>query len=643
VPVRELVHGSELIGSGNLDHRIDVESSDEFGHLAVAFNRMVANLQRSRAALHEAHDTLEKRVQDRTRTIEEFVVALELEVTERKRTEAALQDSEATLQVRVADLEEIQIELEIQGEELLLARDEARAADYAKSDFLATMSHEIRTPLNAVIGMSDLLLETDLNENQRRFAETGRQSGEALLTVISDILDFSKLEADRIELEKCDFSVIQIVNGVVDLLAVGASNRNTTLRAIIDPEVPRQFSGDPGRLRQVLMNLVGNAIKFTEAGSISVSVCKAEPCEDDWLLRFEITDTGMGIDETAQARLFWEFTQADSSTTRQFGGTGLGLAISKRLVEMMGGAIGVESTPGEGSTFWFTARFNPPSGEAVEGNPATSAAVSDAVKGQAGAGARILVVEDNPTNQLLTTATLEQLGFHWEMANNGVEAVAAVQRESYDLILMDINMAVMGGIEATAKIREMGGSKGEIPIIALTANAVKGDRERFLAAGMNDYLSKPMDRHKLAAAIEFWAGDGGNGETLFPQMQETETEADLPVLDDKAIGDWVSFLSPDKFIELVRSQIGGAEPCMRQLQEAGRNGTYGEVEHLAHDLKSTCASMGMAKVAHLANRIEIACKDGREQEAIELLPHVEEALTSAVTALEQRYIKVAKG
>jgi PAS domain S-box-containing protein len=455
-----------------------------------------------------------------------YLISCGEDVTQRREAERASQRYVVELERAQRTTEQQADMLAKQATELAGARDAALESAQLKTQFLTNMSHEIRTPMSGVLGMTHLILNTSLNEEQRDYATTIRSSAEALLVILNDILDFSKIEAGKLNFETLDFSLPATVHGAVQLLAQPATAKGIELKSAIGGDVPTWVRGDPVRLRQILLNLIGNAIKFTSQGRVEVAVSLKNSTQDHVELGVSVWDTGIGISEEARKRLFQPFVQADGSTSRRHGGTGLGLAICRQLVERMGGEIECESAPGEGAVFRFTIKLG--KGRAEDALPSEQDAeqnrgariVDGAVERRVEAGGnakpafgggalqcgslRVLVAEDNVVNQKVALRMLEKLGCEAEIAANGIEALAALDRTAYDVVLMDCQMPEMDGYQATAEIRRRERGPGRIPIIALTAHAIQGARERCLEAGMDDYLSKPIDPKALHAALQRW-------------------------------------------------------------------------------------------------------------------------------------------
>ena len=468
-PTKALADGVEAVAGGELSVRLEMDRSDEIGQLAAGFDSMVETLQEKDSALNQ-------RISD-------------------------LDDAREHLASLNAELEE-------RTARTTIFMEEARAANLAKSRFLANMSHELRTPMNGILGMSGLLLGTELSKEQHMQAETINKSGETLLALLNDILDLSKIEAEHVELEALNFDITELLGSQAPLWQSLGQAKSLEFSIEVAPEVTPVVKGDPTRIRQILFNLVGNAVKFTEQGSVELNVSQRTLQGGELELRFAVTDTGIGIAPDAQPRLFANFTQADSSTTRKYDGTGLGLAISKKLAELMGGEIGLESTPGEGSTFWFTVRCTKGDPQAIETEHMVAGIEDAAATLEPGRPLRILIAEDDEINQKVLCAVLATTSHRIETVGNGVEAVAAAMRTPYDLILMDVQMPEMDGVTATQKIRELPGEAGKIPIVAQTANAMIGDRETYLAAGMTDYMTKPLKPHTLLKLIAKYASTG---------------------------------------------------------------------------------------------------------------------------------------
>lgn len=735
-PLLALQEATRLIAAGNF--AIDIRSGGayEVDQLASSFRRMTTQLQTSQQQVLDYQQSLETKVTERTRQLE-----------------ATIQEAR-----RLAE--------------------EAQAASIAKSQFLANMSHEIRTPMNGVLGMTELLVTTQLTDRQRHMVDTVHRSGTALLSIINDILDFSKIEAGKLELEQIPFGLRQTIEEAVELFADPAGKKGLELTCFIPAETPETVIGDPVRLRQVLLNLIGNAVKFTERGEVSLWV-QALPTEARQVtLKFEVKDTGMGIAEDVQKRIFSAFSQADGSTTRRFGGTGLGLAIVRQLVHLMGGDVGIESTPGQGSTFWFTIQLQraplphpaqPTSTQSLAGtrvlivdDNATNRFIlesqlrsweTEAVSVDSAIGAlaklkqavtehqafdiaildihmpnidgvmlshmikadpalhhvallalssvdqqssvdesgtsnffawlrkparqsllreclvrqrytatvaappparpeptlpiihgRILLTEDNSVNREVAMAMLEILGCRVDLAENGHQAVEAVSTQRYDLVFMDCQMPVMDGFAATAAIRRHEASTGvgrHVPIIALTANAMEGDREKCLSAGMDDYLSKPFSQDALQTTLQRWLAKYHSDSLRHPQTVDDKeapgAPSEIPIINESVFANLLAMERvgrPSAAQKILVLYLSNSRRLLAEIRVAIDTGNAPALRAAAHQLKSSSALVGAQAASVQAGQIEQLAAAQQLNTAASLVAPLTDSVERACNAFE---------
>lgn len=519
---------------------------------------------------------------------------------------------------------------------LAVARDEAEEASKSKSNFLATMSHEVRTPLNGILGMANLLRDTRLDGKQASYLDTIRYSGETLLTMLNDILDYSKMEAGKFEIEKIDFDLNKLVKSVADIMRSRAEEKSVRVKVDFEITVPEYINCDPTRLRQVLLNLLSNGIKFTDKGIVTINVKNVHEEGQEAVLRFEVVDTGIGIPESAKQKLFKEFTQVDSSTSRKYGGTGLGLSICQQIVGLLDGTIGVDSVEGEGSTFWFEVPVG-----VVDYYEYAFNAEEEEQKTPVLETLQILLVDDNEINLQVGHDILKKYGHDIFMARNGQEAIDAAKEAAFDVILMDMQMPVMNGLEAAKAITNLPGAASQAPIIALTANSMAENADECVAAGMVDHVSKPFDPADLIRTIARHCPDKVQGDSKKIELGKTKFsdsyEEDGKSVDLSALNDLEEMFDRDYVLNFLQTHMADVDRFVSALETESDGGDIEVVHHSAHELKSISAMFGLAKLSNLAEGIERCCVEGREEEARKLSKQARDHFVSNLDALQAFY------